>query len=451
MNTCQSCGCNPCACPGPTALANARLIDPVATGGTWTGGAINGATLNGGTSNGQQITGATIDCTTLVCTQPPGTCDGTTASTGFVCQAVTDAVSGANPDFCNAVAICLGAAPGTCGLIANCINTTPGIIQNPAAFDPLTFATIAQWGPIRVATLAEVQGASCLLAIDPCTLGAFFSAGGPNALWTAFIAAVDAVIPVSASLCAAVAACGFAPLASPVFTGDPQAPTPIFGDNDTSIATTAFVQQAVAGAPLPSCAAIAALWTPAGAAPPGPTGLLGDDCFSYTVANVFAATDAQSAMSAVVAATLAPIFFSSAAVGNIAATETPAYIHFLTPGRLNANGAAIEFEASGTFSASGSVNKRIRVYFGTTIVFDSGPLAIASADWQLKGTIARVAAASQKVMTTLTTSDATVQAIADYATALEDTTLVQQVNLTFNGTLANDVVGQVYRDRFTGA
>jgi hypothetical protein len=39
---------------------------------------------------------------------------------------------------------------------------------------------------------------------------------------------------------------GFARLASPIFTGDPQAPTPAPGDNDTSIATTAFVTNAVA-------------------------------------------------------------------------------------------------------------------------------------------------------------------------------------------------------------
>jgi len=36
-----------------------------------------------------------------------------------------------------------------------------------------------------------------------------------------------------------------APLASPVFTGDPKAPTPTAGDNDTSIATTAFVSTAL--------------------------------------------------------------------------------------------------------------------------------------------------------------------------------------------------------------
>jgi len=39
-----------------------------------------------------------------------------------------------------------------------------------------------------------------------------------------------------------------APLASPVFTGDPKAPTPGPGDNDTSLATTAFVTAAIAAA-----------------------------------------------------------------------------------------------------------------------------------------------------------------------------------------------------------
>jgi hypothetical protein len=37
-----------------------------------------------------------------------------------------------------------------------------------------------------------------------------------------------------------------APVASPALTGNPTAPTPTFGDNDTSIATTAFVQAALA-------------------------------------------------------------------------------------------------------------------------------------------------------------------------------------------------------------
>jgi hypothetical protein len=39
-----------------------------------------------------------------------------------------------------------------------------------------------------------------------------------------------------------------APLASPVLTGTPKAPTPTLGDNSTDIATTAFVQSAVGSA-----------------------------------------------------------------------------------------------------------------------------------------------------------------------------------------------------------
>jgi hypothetical protein len=42
-----------------------------------------------------------------------------------------------------------------------------------------------------------------------------------------------------------------APLADPVFTGDPKAPTPATADNDTSIATTAFVKAQGYGAAVP--------------------------------------------------------------------------------------------------------------------------------------------------------------------------------------------------------
>lgn len=41
---------------------------------------------------------------------------------------------------------------------------------------------------------------------------------------------------------------GSAPIDSPAFTGNPTAPTPAAGDNDTSIATTAFVKTALSAA-----------------------------------------------------------------------------------------------------------------------------------------------------------------------------------------------------------
>jgi hypothetical protein len=50
-------------------------------------------------------------------------------------------------------------------------------------------------------------------------------------------------------LLADVTGAGGAPLANPTFTGNPQAPTAAPGDNDTSIATTAFVHAAIAALP----------------------------------------------------------------------------------------------------------------------------------------------------------------------------------------------------------
>jgi hypothetical protein len=53
---------------------------------------------------------------------------------------------------------------------------------------------------------------------------------------------------LSSYLTIATAASTYAPIASPTFTGDPKAPTPSPGDNDTSIATTAFVTAAITAA-----------------------------------------------------------------------------------------------------------------------------------------------------------------------------------------------------------
>lgn len=71
--------------------------------------------------------------------------------------------------------------------------------------------------------------------------------GGVNAIWTWS----QVWTYISGKLASTLAL--LAPLASPAFTGSPTAPTPTAGDNDTSVATTAFVQGELASkAPLAS-------------------------------------------------------------------------------------------------------------------------------------------------------------------------------------------------------
>jgi hypothetical protein len=55
----------------------------------------------------------------------------------------------------------------------------------------------------------------------------------------------DATVQTTAAVTPDLSA--YAPLASPAFTGNPTAPTATFGDDDTSIATTAFVQAGLLG------------------------------------------------------------------------------------------------------------------------------------------------------------------------------------------------------------
>lgn len=100
-----------------------------------------------------------------------------------------------------------------------------GVTIAATAGDIATASTIAE-GKVRLATLAESSGNSNALAVTPAGLQAEISS----------IASTD--LSDSADL---------ARLASPNLTGTPTAPTPAFGDDSTKLATTAYVQDEIAG------------------------------------------------------------------------------------------------------------------------------------------------------------------------------------------------------------
>ena len=97
--------------------------------------------------------------------------------------------------------------------------------------------------PLKMGT-QQIQGlADGIQDTDAATVGQLNAA----------IAAIDLTpYATDAELTAAISALNissYAPLASPAFTGNPTAPTASPGDNDTSIATTAFVTAAIAAIP----------------------------------------------------------------------------------------------------------------------------------------------------------------------------------------------------------
>lgn len=112
-------------------------------------------------------------------------------------------------------------------------------IPQGAAGSGTTFA----WGAATGTLSDQADLQTALTAKAPLASPAF--TGSPTAP-TASPGDNDTSLATTAFVTAAITAGAFATLASPALTGTPTAPTPTVGDNDTSIATTAFVAAALA-------------------------------------------------------------------------------------------------------------------------------------------------------------------------------------------------------------
>lgn len=139
------------------------------------------------------------------------------------------------------------------------------------------------------------------------------------------------------------------------------------------------------------------------------------------------------------------LYSSVTQTGNTAATETTLFSYVLPVNELS-NMDGLAFEASGTFAATAAVDKRIKVKFGTTTIYDSGVLAITTAEsWVLHGTITRSGNASQKCNVTITTSSSVLVAKAVYTAATESLSSSVTLTITGQGTNASDVVGERFK------
>ena len=133
------------------------------------------------------------------------------------------------------------------------------------------------------------------------------------------------------------------------------------------------------------------------------------------------------------------VFVTTTGVGNVGAGEDPLIATTLPAGALANNGESIEVQAEGTFATSVN-NKRLRAYFGTTAIFDSGSLAITTAtDWSLRCTIIRKTATTQRANCFLSTSSATLSSYADVTAASETLANALTVGVTGEATDNDDV------------
>lgn len=143
-------------------------------------------------------------------------------------------------------------------------------------------------------------------------------------------------------------------------------------------------------------------------------------------------------------------------VGNTSTGETDLDSFALPADSLNRTGDAVHLYASGSFAANANT-KRIRAYFGTTVLFDTTALAFNGTTWSLELLIVRTGSASQKIMTRFDANDAVMVAtpypFTKYTTAAIDLTLSETIKLTGQAPAgaSNDIVQEINRILFEPA
>lgn len=134
--------------------------------------------------------------------------------------------------------------------------------------------------------------------------------------------------------------------------------------------------------------------------------------------------------------------------GNVGAGDDTLQSYSVPANTLATNKDTLVGTCSGSFAATIN-NKRLRVKFGSTTIFDSGALAITSAtDWTLEFEIIRTGSATQKCNTRLNTSSATLSAYCDYSTAAETLSGAVTLLVTGEATADNDIVKETFKLRW---
>lgn len=136
-------------------------------------------------------------------------------------------------------------------------------------------------------------------------------------------------------------------------------------------------------------------------------------------------------------------------VPSAGSSETDLLLVRVLPNFISKPGDALKVEASGAFAASAN-NKRVRVRFGSTVVFDSGALAISNANtWDLKFSLVRVAVAAQRCHGVIVVGTSDPSYTPQYVAGTESHASSLNLRVTGEGGANGDVVLKVGRVEFS--
>lgn len=125
--------------------------------------------------------------------------------------------------------------------------------------------------------------------------------------------------------------------------------------------------------------------------------------------------------------------------GNVSTPETVMMTYTMQPNVLGKMGYNVNITAYGTFAANAN-NKRIRLYFGSSVIFDSTALALNGGTWALQATVTRITANTQQALVTVTSNNTTLVNSVVFSSIAQNLVAAVIIKCTGTATATNDIV-----------
>ncbi len=147
------------------------------------------------------------------------------------------------------------------------------------------------------------------------------------------------------------------------------------------------------------------------------------------------------------------LFGTAVQVLSSGTTETTFYSYTVPANTLNTTTDSLCFRASGLMTPS-AFTKQLRVYFGSTVIFDTTALAITDANsWVITGEVMQSGPHLQQCNVTFSCNSATIQSSASFVASAENETtpLALYVTGQVGTTGGTDIAGETFKVNFEAA
>lgn len=133
-----------------------------------------------------------------------------------------------------------------------------------------------------------------------------------------------------------------------------------------------------------------------------------------------------------------PLNSQTGQAGNVGAGEDDLFTYVVPASTLDANGDSVEFEYALDFAANAN-NKRVRAYYGATLIYDSTAVAASGGSMYLRGRVIRTSSIAQQSQVAAFATSASFARVT-VAFPAEATGGASTLRVTAEATADNDIV-----------